>query len=85
MNKEEIIARIYEEYYEMIKDMPKDNMIQGLYDLSKECIEKQNYINQLETICNNFMDYLDKNKLVLQNPNILDFYWEMKELARGKE
>lgn len=42
------------------------------------------YINQLEIICNNFMDYLDKNKLVLQNPNILDFYWEMKQLARGK-
>lgn len=48
MNREEIIARPYEEYYEMIKDMSKDNMIQGLYDLSKNCIEYQNYINQLE-------------------------------------
>ena len=49
MNKEEVITRPYEEYYEMIKDMSKDNMIQGLYDLSKNCIEYQNYINQLET------------------------------------
>lgn len=48
MNKEEITARPYEEYYEMIQDMSKDSMIQGLYDLSKECIVKQNKINQLE-------------------------------------
>lgn len=61
MNKEEVIARPYEEYYEMIKDMSKDNMIQGLYDLSKECIKKENYINQLETNWNELKGWLKAN------------------------
>lgn len=51
--------------------------------LKKEFVEFAKEKKQLETICNNLMDYLDNNKLVLQNPNILDFYIEMKELGDG--
>ena len=78
MNKEEIIARPYEEYYEMIKDMSKDNMIQGLYDLSKECIEKQNYINQLETNRDELKKWLEenRNRYIYQDGLGEDWYFE---------
>lgn len=31
-------------------------------------------------IINNFMEYLDKNKLMLNNPAIFDFYLAIKEV-----
>ena len=80
MNKEEIIARPYEEYYEMIKDMSKDNMIQGLYDLSKECIEKENYINQLETNRDEVIKFID-NLHILQRSSYE--YRKIKALLTG--
>lgn len=43
----EIEARPFEEYKEMIRSMPKEEMIKGLYDLSKSCIEKGNEIERL--------------------------------------
>ena len=39
--------RPFEEYKEMIKDMPKEEMIRGLYDLSKNIIDKENEIKTL--------------------------------------
>lgn len=40
-------TRPFEEYKEMIKDMSKEEMIKGLYDLSKNVIEKENEIEKI--------------------------------------
>ena len=85
MNKEEIIARPYEEYYEMIKDMSKDNMIQGLYDLSKNCIEYQNYINQLEEENKQLKINRDESIEILKLCNSQCSKETISILERGKE
>ena len=41
-------VRPFEEYKEMIKDMRKEEMIKGLYDLSKNVIEKENKIEKIQ-------------------------------------
>ena len=38
---------------------------------------------QLQNNWNELKKYIDKNKLVLQNPQILDFYLKMQELENG--
>lgn len=45
--------RPFEEYKEMIKDMRKEEMIKGLYDLSGNIIEKENKLQRIE-------NYLDR-------------------------
>ena len=45
--------RPFEEYKEMIKDMRKEEMIRGLYDLSGNIIEKENKLQRIE-------NYLDR-------------------------
>lgn len=46
-------VRPFEEYKEMIKDMRKEEMIKGLYDLSGNIIEKENKLQRIE-------NYLDR-------------------------
>ena len=41
-------VRPFEEYKEMIKDMRKEEMIKGLYDLSKNITEKGKKIERLQ-------------------------------------
>jgi hypothetical protein len=41
-------VRPFEEYKEMIKDMRKEEMIKGLYDLSKNITEKGKEIERLQ-------------------------------------
>lgn len=48
-----IEARPFEEYKEMIQDMRKEEMIKGLYDLSKNIIEKDKEIERLNNIIKN--------------------------------
>ena len=43
-------VRPFEEYKEMIKDMRKEEMIKGLYDLSKNITEKGKEIERLHNI-----------------------------------
>ena len=45
-------VRLFEEYKEMIKDMRKEEMIKGLYDLSKNINEKSKEIERLNNIIN---------------------------------
>lgn len=42
-------------------------------------------VKQLQNNWNELKKYIDKNKLVLQNPQILDFYLKMQELEQGKD
>ena len=40
-------VRPFEEYKEMIKDMKKEEMIRGLYDLSARVTKQENIINEV--------------------------------------
>lgn len=55
-------ARPFEEYKEMIKDMSKEEMIKGLYDLSKNVIEKENEIERLHSIIKEVREYIWSTK-----------------------
>ncbi len=46
-------VRPFEEYKEMIKDMRKEEMIKGLYDLSGRVIRQENKLQRIE-------NYLDR-------------------------
>ena len=46
-------VRPFEEYNEMIKDMRKEEMIKGLYDLSARVTRQENKLQRIE-------DYLDR-------------------------
>lgn len=46
-------ARPFEEYKEMIKDMRKEEMIKGLYDLSARVTRQENKLQRIE-------NYLDR-------------------------
>lgn len=56
-----IEARPFEEYKEMIKDMRKEEMIRGLYDLSSRIIELDKEFVRLNNIINKMNDYLIMN------------------------
>ena len=55
-------ARPFEEYKEMIKDMSKDNMIKGLYDLSKDIIEKDNEIQKYKKFVDDILNFYKHNR-----------------------
>lgn len=42
--------------------------------------EDRKVLKRYLNIINNFMEYLEKNKLVLNNPAIFDFYLAIKEV-----
>ena len=52
MNKE---IRPFEEYKEMIKDMKKEEMIRGLYDLSAIVTKQENIIKEVR-------EYIEENE-----------------------
>ena len=62
-------VRPFEEYKEMIKDMRKEEMIKGLYDLSKNIIEKDKEIERLHTIIKEVREYIENNT---DNTNFLE-------------
>ena len=45
-------VRPFEEYKEMIKDMPKEEMIKGLYDLSARVTKQENIIKEAKDFIN---------------------------------
>lgn len=52
-------ARPFEEYKEMIKDMRKEEMIKGLYDLSKNINKKSKEIERLNNIIKIMENYFE--------------------------
>ena len=54
-------VRPFEEYKEMIKDMGKEEMIRGLYDLSARVTKQENIIKEVREI---FKDYGEKEDIV---------------------
>jgi len=56
-------VRPFEEYKEMIKDMRKEEMIKGLYDLSANIMEKQKEIERLNKTLEDIDTYIHLWKL----------------------
>ena len=63
-------VRPFEEYKEMIKDMGKEEMIRGLYDLSARVTKQENIIKEVrEYIEENEKEYgslEDNEKIILE-------------------
>ena len=63
-------ARPFQEYKEMIQDMRKEEMIKGLYDLSKNVIRKGKEIEKLNNIINELEKYIDEDDWTSVNGEI---------------
>ena len=50
-------VRPFEEYKEMIKDMRKEEMIKGLYDLSARVTRQENIIKEVRELVENGVDF----------------------------
>lgn len=50
-------VRPFEEYKEMIKDMPKEEMIKGLYDLSARVTKQENIIKEVREYIEEHIKY----------------------------
>ena len=59
-------VRPFEEYKEMIKDMRKEEMIKGLYDLSARITEQDKEIERLQSIIKEVREYIENNSLYYQ-------------------
>ena len=64
-------VRPFEEYKEMIEDMTKDNMIRGLYDLSKRVTDLLNEKKKLEKE----LQELKHIMYVIRDDNGLNHLW----------
>lgn len=56
-------VRPFEEYKEMIKDMRKEEMIKGLYDLSARVTKQENIIKEVRKYANKYNDKIQKDIL----------------------
>ena len=66
-------VRPFEEYKEMIKDMRKEEMIKGLYDLSKNITEKGKEIERLNNIIDELEKWIKENDLgKYRTENVID-------------
>lgn len=91
-------ARPFQEYKEMIQDVRKEEMIKGLYDLSKNVIRKGKEIEKLNNIINEIEEDLYKireltftkynsnewNNCLSFNDDILPVINKIKELKEEK-
>ena len=61
----------------------KEVVLDEIENLQKENNQLKDRINKLNTNWKEFEKYLDNNKLVLNNSNILQFYLIQKDLLKG--
>lgn len=66
-------------YQQLSKQLQQENT-----DLRIQVSAREEEYKKLEDNWNELKKYIDKNKLILNNPNILDFYMKMQELEKGK-
>jgi hypothetical protein len=65
-------VRPFEEYKEMIKDMRKEEMIKGLYDLSARVIKQENIIKEVREYIEEKYDYILKDDTFLDHDERID-------------
>lgn len=59
--------RPFKEYKEMIKDMPKEEMIRGLYDLSARVTKQENIIKEVREKLNTQLAFTSSYQLNYQS------------------
>lgn len=74
---EELLNKIDPKNYEKLKFYK-----QGYIRLDDENKQLKEQLKVIKKTTNELLTYLDKNKLVLNNPNILDFYINIKEILK---
>ena len=80
-------TELLEENEQLKKELEQSNAVA---DTNKELAESfhkekqqlKEQLKKLKKITKQFLIYLDKNKSVLNNPNILDFYINIKEILK---
>lgn len=60
------------------------NLRQENQQLKIQISAREEEHKKFENNWNELKEYIDKNKLILNNPNILNFYIKMQELEKGK-
>ena len=73
-------VRPFEEYKEMIKDMRKEEMIKGLYDLSKNITEKDKEIERLNNIINELEEEISRHIALCTDITLNDILDKLQEL-----
>lgn len=58
-------------------ELNKNNEL--LMSYNQALLKENQKLNKYKSIVDNFINYLDKNRLVLNNPALLDFYQAIKE------
>lgn len=89
MNKEELelyVKKAYENVFKKLAENPEEMLnlidLQEKYNnLLKEKIELKKKIEKQKEAINNFLDIIDKSKMLLNNPDLLDLYLKIKEVA----
>lgn len=69
------LAENHEEMLNLIDLQEKYN------NLLKEKIELKRQIKKQKEVINNFLDIVDKSKMLLNNPDLLDLYLKIKEVS----
>ena len=86
MNKEEI-----EDYLKRVDELEAkltgedketyDWLIYGYNQCAKLLNETEQQVEKQKEVINNFLDIVDKSKMLLNNPDLLDLYLKIKEVS----
>lgn len=88
MNKKELelyVKKTSENVFKKLAENPEEMLnlidLQEKYNnLLKEKIELKRQIKKQKEVINNFLDIVDKSKMLLNNPDLLDLYLKIKEV-----
>ncbi|MEE1371645.1 MAG: hypothetical protein U0K48_05815 [Bacilli bacterium] len=89
MNKKELelyVKKASENVFKKLAENPEEMLnlidLQEKYNnLLKEKIELKRQIKKQKEVINNFLDIVDKSKMLLNNPDLLDLYLKIKEVS----
>lgn len=89
MNKKELelyVKKASENVFKKLAENPEEMLnlidLQEKYNnLLKEKIELKRQIKKQKEVINNFLDIVDKSKMLLNNPDLLDLYLKIKDVS----
>lgn len=57
------------------------NMVGASNEIVKYIEDLEQQVEKQEKVINNFLDIVDKSKMLLNNPDLLDLYLKIKEVS----
>lgn len=57
------------------------NMVGASNEIVKYIEDLEQQVEKQEEVINNFLDIIDKSKMLLNNPDLLDLYLKIKEVS----